>query len=80
MIRLFVCLGSGNCFKPWLAMKQLNIPFELSVVDVLKFAQLRLQVNLLIQKRSLQKQETLLLKLMLKVKKMLNFGASLQSL
>lgn len=35
MIRLFACLGSGNCFKPWLAMQQLNIPFELSLIDVL---------------------------------------------
>lgn len=35
MIKLFACLGSGNCFKPWLALHQLNIPFELSLVDVL---------------------------------------------
>ncbi|MEM9585474.1 MAG: glutathione S-transferase family protein [Pseudomonadota bacterium] len=35
MIKLFACLGSGNCFKPWLAMQQLNTPFELRLVDVL---------------------------------------------
>ncbi len=36
MITLFACLGSGNCFKPWLAMTQLQIPFELKLIDVLK--------------------------------------------
>ncbi len=35
MIKLFACLGSGNCFKPWLAMHQLNIPFEMRLIDVL---------------------------------------------
>ncbi|MEM6385575.1 MAG: glutathione S-transferase family protein [Pseudomonadota bacterium] len=35
MIKLFACLGSGNCFKPWLAMTQLGTPFELSLVNVL---------------------------------------------
>ena len=35
MIKLYACLGSGNCFKPWLALNQLNIPFELQLVDVL---------------------------------------------
>ncbi len=35
MIKLYACLGSGNCFKPWLIMNQLGIPFELSLVDVL---------------------------------------------
>ncbi len=36
MITLFACLGSGNCYKPWLAMTQLGIPFELELIDVLK--------------------------------------------
>lgn len=36
MIRLYACLGSGNCFKPWLAMTQLGIEFELTLIDVLK--------------------------------------------
>ncbi|WP_371224385.1 glutathione S-transferase family protein [Roseovarius sp. 2305UL8-3] len=35
MIKLFACLGSGNCFKPWLALHQLQIPFDLQLVDVL---------------------------------------------
>lgn len=35
MIKLYACLGSGNCFKPWLAMTQLEIPFETILVDVL---------------------------------------------
>ena len=35
MIKLYACLGSGNCFKPWLAMNQLGIEFELSLIDVL---------------------------------------------
>lgn len=35
MVELFACLGSGNCFKPWLAMQQLNIPFEVRLIDVL---------------------------------------------
>lgn len=35
MIKLFACLGSGNCFKPWLAMAQLGHPFELTLIDVL---------------------------------------------
>lgn len=35
MIKLFACLGSGNCLKPWLAMHQLGIPFEMSLIDVL---------------------------------------------
>lgn len=36
MTKLYACLGSGNCFKPWLAMHQLGKPFELILVDVLK--------------------------------------------
>ncbi len=35
MIKLYACLGSGNCFKPWLALHQLQTPFELRLVDVL---------------------------------------------
>lgn len=35
MITLYACLGSGNCFKPWLAMNQLNRPFTLKLIDVL---------------------------------------------
>ncbi len=36
MTKLYACLGSGNCFKPWLAMHQLGMPFELVLIDVLK--------------------------------------------
>jgi len=36
MAKLYACLGSGNCFKPWLAMHQLGISFDLHIVDVLK--------------------------------------------
>ena len=36
MIKLYACLGSGNCFKPWLAMTQVGIPFDLVLVDVLR--------------------------------------------
>ena len=36
MVKLYACLGSGNCFKPWLAMSQLGISTELHLVDVLK--------------------------------------------
>lgn len=35
MVKLFACLGSGNCMKPWLAMTQLEQEFELELVDVL---------------------------------------------
>lgn len=35
MNTLFACAGSGNCFKPWLAMVQLGIPFQLRMIDVL---------------------------------------------
>ena len=35
MIKLYACLGSGNCFKPWLAMNQLGTEFDLHLVDVL---------------------------------------------
>lgn len=34
--QLYACLGSGNCFKPWLALNQLGLPFDLHLVDVLK--------------------------------------------
>ncbi|MEL6409900.1 MAG: glutathione S-transferase family protein [Pseudomonadota bacterium] len=36
MNKLYACLGSGNCFKPWLVMNQLGQSFELHMVDVLK--------------------------------------------
>lgn len=36
MTKLYACLGSGNCFKPWLAMHQLGQPFDLILIDVLK--------------------------------------------
>lgn len=35
MTKLYACLGSGNCFKPWLAMHQLGQTFELTLIDVL---------------------------------------------
>jgi len=35
MTRLYACLGSGNCFKPWLLLTQVGSPFELCLVDVL---------------------------------------------
>lgn len=35
-MKLYVCLGSGNCMKPWLALNQLGLDFELTVIDVLK--------------------------------------------
>lgn len=38
-MKLYVCLGSGNCMKPWLALKQLGLDFELTVIDVLKGVQ-----------------------------------------
>ncbi|MDW3225189.1 MAG: glutathione S-transferase family protein [Paracoccaceae bacterium] len=39
VIKLYACLGSGNCFKPWLALHQLGIPFDMSLIDVLNGAQ-----------------------------------------
>ena len=36
MHRLYACLGSGNCMKPWLALQQLDQPFEIHLIDVLK--------------------------------------------
>lgn len=33
--RLYACLGSGNCFKAWLAMQQLGISFQFEAIDVL---------------------------------------------
>lgn len=35
MTKLFLCPGSGNCLKPWLAVSQTGRPFELISVDVL---------------------------------------------
>ena len=39
MTKLYACLGSGNCFKPWLIMQQLSISFDLELIDVLAGAQ-----------------------------------------
>ncbi|MDP2619421.1 MAG: glutathione S-transferase family protein [Hyphomicrobiales bacterium] len=36
MTTLYATRGSGNCFKPFLLMNQLNIPFRTIAVDVLK--------------------------------------------
>ncbi len=36
MNTLYATIGSGNCFKPFLLMKQLQIAFRVSLVDVLK--------------------------------------------
>ncbi len=35
MNTLYACLGSGNCYKPWLTMKQLQMECVLKLVDVL---------------------------------------------
>lgn len=35
-MKLYACLGSGNCMKPWLALNQLALDFELVLIDVLK--------------------------------------------
>ena len=35
MYTLYATFGSGNCFKPFLAMRQLSIPFRTVAVDVL---------------------------------------------
>ena len=32
---LYACLGSGNCFKPWLLAQQLEIDLEVALIDVL---------------------------------------------
>lgn len=34
-IKLYACLGSGNCFKAWLALQQLKMPFDFHLIDVL---------------------------------------------
>ena len=34
-IKLYACLGSGNCFKAWVALRQLNKPYEFQLIDVL---------------------------------------------
>src|SRR3984893_16529399 len=36
MNTLYATIGSGNCFKPFLVMTQLQIPFRVILVDVLK--------------------------------------------
>lgn len=36
MVTLYACLGSGNCFKPWLTLKQLHRNFEVKLIDVLR--------------------------------------------
>jgi glutathione S-transferase len=36
MNTLYATIGSGNCFKPFLAMKQLKMPFYVTLIDVLK--------------------------------------------
>lgn len=36
MNNLYATIGSGNCFKPFLIMNQLGIPFQVTLVDVLK--------------------------------------------
>lgn len=35
MITLYACKGSGNCFKPFLVLKQLHIPFRTILLDVI---------------------------------------------
>ncbi len=35
-MKLYACVGSGNCFKPWLALQQLGQRFDLELVDILK--------------------------------------------
>ncbi len=34
-IKLYACLGSGNCFKAWVALRQLNKSFDFQLIDVL---------------------------------------------
>lgn len=34
-IKLYACLGSGNCFKAWIALRQLDKPFDFQLIDVL---------------------------------------------
>ena len=34
--KLYACIGSGNCFKPWQVMQKLGIPFDLELIDVLQ--------------------------------------------
>lgn len=36
MTTLYACAGSGNCFKPWLAMNQLGLEYELEMINVLE--------------------------------------------
>ena len=35
MTRLYACLGSGNCYKPWLAAQQTGLTVQIDLVDVL---------------------------------------------
>lgn len=39
-MNLHACLGSGNCFKPWIALNQSDRPFDLALYDILS-AELR---------------------------------------
>ena len=32
---LYACIGSGNCFKPWLALQHLGKSYDLRLIDVL---------------------------------------------
>lgn len=34
-MKLYACLGSGNCMKPWLALNQLGLDFDIELIDVL---------------------------------------------
>ncbi|MDG1169878.1 MAG: glutathione S-transferase family protein [Sulfitobacter sp.] len=36
MMKLYACLGSGNSYKPWLALHQLGQAFDLILIDVLQ--------------------------------------------
>ncbi|MGY6550187.1 MAG: glutathione S-transferase family protein [Roseinatronobacter sp.] len=35
-MKLYACHGSGNCFKPWLVLVQLELDHEITFIDVLK--------------------------------------------
>lgn len=35
-MKLYACAGSGNCMKPWLALKQLGLDHDLILINVLK--------------------------------------------
>lgn len=36
MFTLYACIGSGNCYKPWLACQQLGYPVAVELIDVLQ--------------------------------------------